>query len=83
MGFKCSEATAVNDRGQVVGWSYTAMGVQHAFVWEEGVMRDLGTLGGPFAGALAIDDRGQVVGYSTTASGEERAVLWATRKCDR
>jgi len=73
---RCSQATAINARGQVVGLSVTSTGLQHAFLWERGTMIDLGTLGGMFSGASAINDGGQVVGFSTTASGEEHAVLW-------
>jgi probable HAF family extracellular repeat protein len=39
-------AVAINSRGQVTGSSNTASGVIHAFIWEAGTMRDLGTLGG-------------------------------------
>jgi probable HAF family extracellular repeat protein len=34
-------ALALNDYGQVVGSSLTATGERHAFLWENGVMRDL------------------------------------------
>ena len=47
-GFE-SAATAINNRGQIVGWSTTRSGARHAFLWENGRMRDLGTLGGPRA----------------------------------
>ena len=36
----------INPRGQVVGGSSTASGEEHAFLWENGVITDLGTLGG-------------------------------------
>jgi probable HAF family extracellular repeat protein len=61
-----SAAYDINDVGQIVGVSYTAPspgGFNHAFLWENGVMQDLGHLGGP-SYAEAINNLGQIVGTS-------------------
>ena len=76
LGGGSSEATDVNELGQVVGSSRTATGHWHAFLWEDGQMRDLGTLGGDASGARALNDRGQVVGWAEDADGVPHAVLW-------
>jgi probable HAF family extracellular repeat protein len=65
LGGATSTAEAINEHGQVVGWSDTAGGNRHAFLYGDGVMQDLGTLtGGSDSYATALNDRGQVVGYS-------------------
>jgi probable HAF family extracellular repeat protein len=51
-----SFASAINDRGQVVG-SYAVGGVSHAFLWQNGVLTDLGP-----GTAVDINDRGQIAG---------------------
>ncbi len=70
-GSPFANVAALNNFGQVVGTSGN-----HAFLWENGIMTDLGTLGGSSSVANAINDKGQVVGESTTASGEKHAFLW-------
>lgn len=69
-GGHSSRAAALNNRGQVVGWSDTGAtkGVLtvHAFLWEHGRMRDLDTLPdhqkAPGTVARGINDHGVVVG---------------------
>ncbi len=64
-----SQAKAVNDRGQVVGWSDYASAQHgfegvHAFIWDRaGGMRDLGRAGGRASGATAVSEAGGVFGF--------------------
>jgi probable HAF family extracellular repeat protein len=49
----------------------------HAFLWENGTMTDIPTLGGTFAFAQCANNRGQVVGYSNlTGDVGFHAFLW-------
>jgi probable HAF family extracellular repeat protein len=77
LGGSASSAYNINERGQVVGWSYTTSGACHAFLWtEKEGMVDLGTLsdGDDWSWALGINNRGQIVGM--TAAGHTRGLLW-------
>jgi probable HAF family extracellular repeat protein len=76
LGGISSEATDINDAGQVVGTLTRADFGTDAFLWSNGVVTDLGTLGGFSSWATAINSAGQVVGYSNTAGGETHAFLW-------
>jgi probable HAF family extracellular repeat protein len=56
-------ARAINDAGQITGYSEDKSGNEHAFIWQNGIMRDLGTLPGfPQSQGLAINDQGDVAG---------------------
>jgi probable HAF family extracellular repeat protein len=65
-----SLAWDVNNLGQVVGHS-SSNTFTHAFLWQNGVMSDLGIAGT----ARAINDAGLITGHFTS-SGSSHAFLW-------
>src|SRR5271165_449324 len=79
LGGKINNAAfAVNDNEQVVGTSdLPGDNYQHAFLWQKGVMSDLGTLPGDVISVgCGINNRGQVTGVSIDSGGNLRAYLW-------
>jgi probable HAF family extracellular repeat protein len=96
LGGNGSLAYDVNDNGQIVGFAANAipdplsMGgfatQTRPFVWENGVMRDLGTFGGPDGMAFLTNQRGQTIGQyylnsavnPTTGTPTMDPILWET-----
>lgn len=68
-------ASGINNIGQAVGAWYSTSGFYHAFVWQNGIKQNLGTLGRD-SNAVAINEAGQIVGVSVDTAGVGHAVLW-------
>src|SRR5215813_5674971 len=80
LGGSFSLAARINSRGQVVGFAqnaiedpfsllYSSVGITNGtqtrgFLWQNGHMQDLGTLGGPDAQAFALNENGEAAGIS-------------------
>ena len=69
----------VNNRGQVAGESSVTDNplILHPYLYDHGVLTDLGTLGGSFGLVGWLNDAGDIVGGASTANDESfRATLW-------
>ena len=85
LGGPDSAAEFVNKRGQVAGVSYTTFDAnpgtgiptQDPFLWDDGTMIDLGTLGGTAGWPYSLNNKGQVTGQSRLADDVHfHAFLW-------
>ena len=71
--------SAINAGGQVAGFAITSSGANHAFLYSNGTMQDLGTLPG-FDGsdAMGINASGEVVGWNyVEATDVDHAFLYS------
>lgn len=71
-----SRAYGINNLEQVVGTAFGADGRQRAYIWLDGVIEELGTLGGAASTAYAINDLGHVVGEAHTEAGYTHAFFY-------
>ena len=78
LGGDSTETHAINNSGQIVGYSVGAPSVAtKAFSYKDGIMTDLGTLGGGGSSANAINNRGQIVGAAQTENNAtQRAFIY-------
>lgn len=84
--FKVSETTAMNEAGDVIGYSnrYTAGGGKDSWLYDGTTTRNVALVGGEYANgsgfqnseAQQINEAGQVIGFSLRANGGQDAWLY-------
>jgi probable HAF family extracellular repeat protein len=80
LGGTVGAGNSINNRGWLAGTSnLPGDQVQHAAVWRNGSLTDLGTLGGPNSGVLwpVKNDRGIISGISQTAQPDPLGERWS------
>ena len=71
-----TDACRINDSGAVVGFAASPDGHEHAFLFSNGMLRDLNIPGWKNSHAKDINSRGQVVGSFNLEEGQLRAFLY-------
>lgn len=80
LGGTCTNANALNNAGQIVGYSFLSGDLEvHPFVWDRRQLRDLGTSGGSFGDATNLNELGDAVGWQSLAGNDNiiHATLWS------
>jgi probable HAF family extracellular repeat protein len=76
LGGEWSVGGGINRWGHVAGVSLDASGDARAFLWRDGRMEDLGSLGGPFNSSLrGINDHDEIIGTLEKPTGS-MAFVW-------
>lgn len=75
-----SRALALNDRGDIAGFSEAEGAETHGFLYADGRMQDLGDLGQDPVRPTAINNRRQIVGASGVNGFVRHAFLWQDGK---
>ena len=74
--FDRSNAHRINERGWVIGWTFSADRNERGTLWRNRVATDVGTLGGNSTHLVAINDRGVILGTSQLPDGTVHPVRW-------
>ena len=75
-----SAGDAINNQSEVAGFAtLSGNSVEHATLWRDGVIHDLGTLGGPNSGVLwpGLNDLGVAAGVAETPELQPRGESWS------
>jgi len=71
-----SQATGINNSGNISGFYIDGAGVNHGFLIRGGVFKTLDFPGGTFTQALGLNNQRQVVGFYMDAAGNTHGFLY-------
>ena len=71
-----NQPTGLNSSGEVSGFAYNSASARQAFLYESGLLSDLGQTGGTNSYGYGITDSGMVVGTTTIAAGNSNNDLF-------